>query len=67
MDNLGEFSLRFAPEQLKPWLSAYGRALLLSEAVPGTAAPTTPWEQVLHGKISANMPVTLYLGALNPD
>lgn len=66
VDNLGEFSLRFAPEQLKPWLSAYGRTLLLSET-PGTAAPTTPWEQVLHGKISANMPVTLYLGALNPD
>lgn len=67
VDNLGDFSLRFSPEQLKPWLSAYGRALLLGEAVPGTAAPTTPWGQVLRGKISLNMPVTLYLGALNPD
>ncbi len=66
LDDLGEFSLRFSPDQLKPWLSDYGRALLLGET-PGTAAPTTPWGQVLHGKISANMLVTFYLGALSPD
>jgi hypothetical protein len=66
LDSLGDFSLRFSPEQLKPWLSAYGRTLLLGET-PATAAPTTPWGQVLHGKISANMPVTLHLGPLSPD
>jgi hypothetical protein len=66
LDNLGDFSLRFSPDQLKPWLSAYGRTLLLAEA-PSTAVPITPWGQVLRGKISANMPVTLSLGELNPD
>lgn len=66
LDDLGDFSLRFSPNQLKPWLSAYGRYLLLGDT-PGAAAPTAPWGQVLRGKISANMPVTFYFGALNPD
>ena len=66
LDNLGDFSLRFSPDQLKPWLSAYGRTLLLGETASVTP-PAGPWGQVLQGRVGAKMQVTLYLGTLNPD
>jgi len=66
LDNLGEFSLRFSPDQLKPWLSAYGRTLLLGETASFTPS-AGPWGQVLQGRVGAKLQVTLYLGTLNPD
>lgn len=66
LDNLGDFSLRFPADQLKPWLSAYGRTLLLGETA-SLAPPALPWGQVLQGRVGAKMQVTLYLGTLNPD
>lgn len=64
LDEVGNFSLGFSPEQLKPWLSAYGRDMLLGEA-SGAVAPTSPWGQVWRGAIDVKLPVTLYLGAAN--
>lgn len=66
LDELGDFSLRFAPDKLAPWLSAYGRYLLLGEAA-SFAEPTAPWGQVFHGNMGGKLPVTVYVGAINPD
>lgn len=66
LDNLGNFSQRFAPDKLAPWLSAYGRHLLLGEAA-SVAEPTASWGQVFHGSMGAKLPVTVYVGTLNPD
>lgn len=66
LDNLGNFSQRFAPDKLAPWLSAYGRHLLLGEAA-SVAEPTASWGQVFHGSMGAKLPVTVYVGPLNPD
>ncbi|MGJ7567655.1 hypothetical protein ACSFBM_27635 [Variovorax sp. GB1R11] len=65
LDDLGDFSSRFTPAQLAPWLTAYGRALLLGE---GTAsAPASAFDQVLRGSIDARLPVTLRLQPLASD
>jgi hypothetical protein len=66
LDALGEFSASFSPEQLKPWLSAYGRHLLLDEA-SSAAAPASPWGQVLRGQIGGKLPVTMALGFVRSD
>lgn len=66
LDNLGNFSLRFAPDKLAPWLNAYGRHLLLGEAA-SVAEPTASWGQVFHGSLGSKLPITVYVGTLNPD
>jgi len=65
LDDLDVFSTRFTPTQLGPWLTAYGRALLLGEGA--APAPASPFDQVLHGNIDARLPVTLRLEALRSD
>lgn len=66
LDNLGNFTLRLAPEKLAPQLSAYGRYLLLGEKAQ-FSEPTSPWGQVFHGSMGDKLPVTVYVGSLNPD
>ena len=66
LDALGEFSASFSPEQFKPWLSAYGRHLLLGETL-SSGAPASPWGQVLRGQIGGKLPVTMALGFVRSD
>jgi hypothetical protein len=66
LDKVGNFSLRLSPDQLAPWLSDYGRYLLLGDAAR-FAAPVSPWGQVLRGKLDGKLPVTLALGTLDPN
>jgi len=65
LDDLDAFSTRFTAERLGPWLTGYGRALLLGE---GTAPePASAFGQVLRGTIGARLPITLRLQPLNSD
>lgn len=66
LDALGNFSARFSPAQLKPWLSPYGHYLLLGGAAD-FAAPASPWGQVLRGQIGGKLPVIMALGFPNAD
>lgn len=66
LDKVGDFSLRLSPDQLAPWLSDYGRYLLLGDATR-FAVPVSPWGQVLRGKLDGKLPVTLALGTLDPN
>jgi len=59
LDDIGGFSTRFPASQLKPWLTGYGRMLLLGEG--NAPAPTSPFGQVLRGTIDGRLPITLRL------
>jgi hypothetical protein len=59
LDDIGDFSTRIPASQLGPWLTGYGRTLLLGEG--NTQAPTSPFGQVLRGTIDGKLPVTLRL------
>ena len=65
LDSVGEFSTRMPVAQLKPWLTGYGRMLLLGEGT--AAAPTSPFGQVLRGTIDGRLPVTMRLPSLSAD
>ncbi|MCR6480364.1 hypothetical protein NU688_29685 [Variovorax sp. ZS18.2.2] len=59
LDDIGDFSTRIPASQLGPWLTGYGRRLLLGEG--SALAPTSPFGQVLHGTIDGKLPITLRL------
>ena len=65
LDDLDVFSTRFTPAQFGPWLTAYGRALLLGEGA--APAPASAFDQVLRGTIDTRLPITLRLQPLNSD
>lgn len=68
LDDLDTFSTRFSAEQLGPWLTGYGRALLLEELKEGTAPePTSAFGQVLRGTIDTRLAITLRLQAVRRD
>jgi len=59
LDNIGDFANAYPVESLRPYLSSYGKALLLNEGT-GTAAKS-PFNQVLHGFIGGKIAITLLL------
>ena len=61
LDELDDFHHRFAGAQLAPWLTPYGRALVLGQG--DAAAPAAPWGQVFRGLIDGRLPITMYLPA----
>lgn len=58
LDDVYEVETPLSLEELSPWLTAYGKSLLLEEAQ--VAEPAKPFGQILHGKIGAAA-VTLML------
>lgn len=65
LDDIGNFSTRFPASQLRPWLTGYGRTLLVGEG--NAPAPTSPFGQVLRGTIDGRLPITLRLPLLAGD
>ena len=65
LDDLGDLRNRFTYERLSPWLTAYGRALLLGEGAGGQ--PTWPFGQVFHGTMGDKTPITMYLRDRDDD
>ncbi|MFY8116815.1 MAG: hypothetical protein ACOVLH_03340 [Roseateles sp.] len=64
LDEAGEIEVSWPYEAVRGQLSAYGRALLLGEALEADAAPAPDWAgQVLKGQI-AGSPVTLLFRAV---
>jgi hypothetical protein len=61
IDDLQGFQNVLAAAQLKPYLSKYGRYILLGER-DYTIAPINPYAQVFRGTIGG-APITLYLGS----
>jgi len=59
LDDLGEFVLTFQGEAMRPYLTAYGKYLLLGEG-DGRMPAINRYAQIFHGKIGANA-VTLYM------
>ena len=59
LDDLGDFTNSFSYLQLKPWLSPYGRQMLLGEDLK--ARPQWPAGQVFTGTMGNKIPVSLYL------
>jgi hypothetical protein len=64
LDDVGDIVVRFTPADLRPWLTPYGRALLLKQG--DTAAPASPFGQILHGQIGGAA-VTVMLDRVNND
>ncbi len=62
LDDLGSFSYSVKGEAMRPYLSSYGRRLLLGEA-QAEAPPINKSGQLFKGTINGNLPVTLFLGA----
>jgi len=60
LDDLSDHEARFPMAELAPWLSGYGRALLLGEGA--APEPFSPYGQVLRGSIDGRLPITLSLG-----
>lgn len=61
LDELGPLRQRYTLTQLRPWLSAYGRALLLGDAPAATAG--SPQGQLLAGTLGAGTRIHLHLPA----
>lgn len=59
-DPLGAFIYVIKGKALRPYLSAYGRYLILGEG-DGAMPAINPHAQVFKGKINGDIPVTLYL------
>ena len=64
LDDVDAVSLAIAPADLSPWMTPYGKALVLGAG--DAPAPASPFGQVLHGKIGAAS-VTLKLARPNAD
>ncbi|HEY0587908.1 MAG TPA: hypothetical protein VGD52_17370 [Pseudoduganella sp.] len=64
LDDLGSFSYSVKGEGMRPYLSPYGRRLLLGDAL-AEAPPINKSGQLFKGTINGNLPVTLFLGASN--
>ncbi len=58
LDDVGEVAMTFAYAALGPYLTGYGKALLLGE---GSARDTGFDRQVLHGHINGNIAITMQL------
>lgn len=65
LDELGDFNNKLGAEELRPYLSAYGKYIFLGEA-DGSITVKNPYGQIFCGKINGNIPVTLYLGPADP-
>jgi hypothetical protein len=61
IDDLGPFQDVLAAAQLKPYLSNYGRYILLG-GNGGGIAPINPYAQVYRGTVGS-VPITLFLGS----
>ena len=61
LDDLGAFTLTLKGEQLRPYLSAYGKYVLLGEG-EGKMPAINPYAQVFKGRINGSIAVTMYLG-----
>lgn len=62
LDDLGSFSYSVKGEDMRPYLSPYGRRMLLGDA-QAEAPPINKSGQLFKGTINGNLPVTLFLGA----
>lgn len=61
LDDVGNVKVEVPAAQLRPWLNAYGLAVVLSEG--DGPPPSEPFGQVLHGRIGT-APVTVALDRL---
>ena len=59
LDDLGDFANAHDFNSLKPYLTGYGKALLLNEG--NADAPKSPLKQVLHGTLGGKQPITVLL------
>lgn len=66
LDDLGDFANKLSAEELKPYLSSFGKYILLGQG-DGLIVPINPYAQIFRGKINRNIPLTLYLGSPNPS
>lgn len=61
IDLLGDLDITLTGEQLHPYLSPYGRYILLGEG-NSTGSLIRPYGQVFYGTLDGRIPITLYLG-----
>lgn len=66
LDSLGGLNNKLSAEELRPYLSEYGKYILLGDG-NATAPLINPLGQVFRGRIAGGIPVTLYMGRLNPN
>ncbi len=59
LDDIGEFMTVFAFNELKPYLSDYGKTLLLLP--DSTSGPVGPFSKILHGHIGGRLAITMNL------
>lgn len=59
MDDLGDLRNSFSYVKLKPWLSDYGRMVLLGEMT--SDKPTWPFGQLLRGTVGSKNPISMYI------
>ena len=59
LDDIGEFETSFAFMELKPYLSDYGKTLLLTRG--SEAGSAGPFSKVLHGHIGGRLAITMNL------
>lgn len=64
LDDVGEIIVTFTPGELRPWLTPYGRTLVLNQG--DTPPPASPFGQILHGQIGGAA-VTVMLDRVNED
>ena len=65
LDDLGAYSLVLQGEQMRPYLSAYGRYLLLGEG-DGAMPAINPYAQIYKGLVNHTIAITLYIGNDEP-
>ena len=65
LDDLGAFVLTLKGEEMRPYLSAYGKYLFYGEG-DGKVDAINRYAQLFHGKINGTIAVTLY-AELTPD
>lgn len=66
LDSLGDFTNKLNAEELKPYLSSFGKYILLGQG-DGSITAINPYGQIFRGKINHNIPFTLYLGSPYPS
>lgn len=65
LDNLGNFENKLSAEELRPYLSGYGKYIFFGEGDGGKSAINF-YGQIFRGKINGNIPVTFYLATEYP-
>lgn len=58
LDDVGDVSMSFPYAELRPYLTGYGKALLLGE---GRAKATSVYRQLLRGHLNGNIAITMQL------